>query len=67
MSAPSARAHSILHVYDDETFRRVLARSLASRGYDVGTAANYFEASDRLLAQPPRFAVVDLKMPERSG
>jgi two-component system response regulator RegA len=54
-------------VDDDETFRAALARSLVSRGCDVRGAANYFEAIGRVLADPPRFAIVDLRMSERSG
>ena len=67
MSAPAVHAGSILVVDDDATFRGALARSLTSRGYDVWVAADYFEAVGRVLAQPPSFAVVDLRMPRRSG
>lgn len=67
MSAPPAQSGSILVVDDDATFRGALARSLMSRGYEVWTAANYFEAVGRVLAEPPQFAVVDLKMAGRSG
>jgi two-component system response regulator RegA len=68
MTAPaSSRPPSILLVDDDETFRAALARALMSRGYDVRVAANYVEAVARVLAEPPRFAVVDLRMPGRSG
>jgi two-component system response regulator RegA len=54
-------------VDDDDTFRATLARSLGSRGYDVWVAANYAEAVERVLAEAPSFAVVDLRMPRRSG
>jgi two-component system response regulator RegA len=67
MSTPPAQPGSILVVDDDATFRGALARSLTSRGYDVWTAANYLEAVGRVLAEPPQFAVVDLKMPGHSG
>jgi len=67
MNAPQGKAGSILVVDDDATFRGVLARSLTSRGYDVSIAANYLEAVGLCVAQPPEFAIVDLKMPGRSG
>jgi two-component system response regulator RegA len=58
---------SILLVDDDEVFRRRLARAFAERDYEVCTAANYEEAEAAALADSPEFAVVDLKMPGRSG
>jgi two-component system response regulator RegA len=68
MTEPAtSRPPSILVVDDDDTFRATLARSLGSRGYDVWGASSYFEAVGRVLVEPPRFAIVDLRMPERSG
>ena len=68
MTAPTAvNARSVLVVDDDETFRTVLARALHTRGYDVRTAASYDEALAQVLAEAPRFAVLDLQMPGRSG
>jgi len=58
---------SILLVEDDDVFRLVLARSLRARGYDVQVAAGYEEAVDVAVARPPRLALVDLRMPGRSG
>jgi two-component system response regulator RegA len=58
---------SILLVDDDDTFRKRLARALAERGYDVRAAADYDEAMLSAHADSPQFAVVDLKMPGRSG
>ena len=57
----------VLVVDDDRTFRTVLARSLRSRGYDVEVARSYDEAINRVMLNPPRVALVDLHMPERSG
>src|SRR5262249_22096841 len=58
---------SVLVVDDDETFRATLARSLVAHGYDVWPAGSYVEAVGRVLAEPPAFTIVDLRMPGRSG
>jgi two-component system response regulator RegA len=58
---------SILLVDDDQVFRVRLARALADRGFDVRSAANYDEAVASARADSPELAVVDLKMPGRSG
>jgi two-component system response regulator RegA len=58
---------SILIVDDDDTFRRRLARAFADRGYDTRTAGNYDEAMNDAREDSPEFAVVDLRMPGRSG
>lgn len=58
---------SLLLVDDDATFREVMARALRRRGFDV-TAAEDVESACRLAeAEPPEYAVVDLKMPGDSG
>jgi two-component system response regulator RegA len=64
---PPSDQLSILLVDDDETFRKILARSLRGRGYDVCVAAGYDEALARVVAETPHFAVVDLRMAGRSG
>ncbi len=53
-------------VDDDEPFRTRMGRALEARGFSVVLAASVDEALT-LLAEPPEFAVVDLKMPGRSG
>lgn len=58
---------SILLADDDEVFRLRLARAFEERGYDVRTAGDYDEAVALARADSPEFAVVDLKMPGRSG
>ena len=58
---------SILLVDDDAAFRSVLARSLRGRGYDVRVAATYDEALAAARLSQPRYAVVDVRMPGRSG
>ncbi len=58
---------SILLVDDDEVFRRRLAMAFDDRGYDTRTAASFDEALQVAREDSPEFAVVDLKMPGRSG
>lgn len=62
-----AQAVRILLVDDSAPFRERLARALAERGLTVATAANYDEAMTLARAHPPQLAVVDLRMPGRSG
>jgi two-component system, response regulator RegA len=59
-------APTLLLVDDDAAWRDRLAKALAARGFEVATAASVDEA----LARPdeaPEYAVVDLRMPGRSG
>ena len=58
---------SILLVDDDDAFRKRMTRALADRGYDVRAAHDYDAAMESARADSPQFAVVDLKMPGRSG
>lgn len=58
---------SLLLVDDDPAFRHVLARALARRGFAVSSAPDVDQALLLATAQPPEFAVVDLKMPGASG
>jgi len=60
-------APSILIVDDDSTLRERLATACRARGLDARTAGDYDEARALALADPPEFAVVDLRMPGRSG
>ena len=58
---------SILLVDDDVTLRERLARALRERGFDVRTAGSADEAMATVRADSPELAVIDLKMPGRSG
>jgi two-component system, response regulator RegA len=66
MMSESARP-TLLLVDDDEIFRSRLARALDRRGFEVSVAGNYEEAM--ALADELAFdrAVIDLRMPGRSG
>ena len=58
---------SILIVDDDEVYRNRLARAFVDRGYDVRTGSDYDTALATATEDSPELAVVDLKMPGKSG
>jgi len=58
---------SILIVDDDEVLRDRLGRALRDRGWEVRTAGDYSAAMALARAESPQYALVDLKMPGRSG
>jgi len=58
---------AILIVEDDADLRTSLERSFMRRNYDVKSASNVKEALKTLKNFHPRFAVIDLKMPNESG
>ncbi len=58
---------SLLLVDDDAVLRERLARALRSRGFEVRTAGGYDEAVELARADSPEYAVLDLRMPGRSG
>jgi two-component system, response regulator RegA len=66
MSDEPERA-SLLLVDDDVTFCEVLARALEKRGFTVSTAHDVDTACALAAANPPEYAVVDLKMSGPSG
>jgi response regulator RpfG family c-di-GMP phosphodiesterase len=58
---------SVLVVDDETGVRELMARWLASGGYDVRTAANADEALQRVHDQPPAVALCDIRMPGHDG
>ena len=58
---------TILLVDDEDLFRDRLRRAFANRGFSVFEAADYHEAMARIEEQLPDMAVVDLRMPGKSG
>ena len=58
---------SMLLIDDDVVLRERLARALRDRGFDVRTGGNYDEAMALAREEAPSHAVVDLRMPGRSG
>ena len=62
MTEPQGESASLLLVDDDVTFCKVLKHALAKRGFSVVVAHSVEEAIPLAEANPPEFAVVDLKM-----
>ena len=67
MTESSSHRPSILIVDDDEVYRNRLARAFVDRGYDVRTGQDFDSALAHAQVESPEFAVVDLKMPGKSG
>ena len=64
----SARhSRSLLIVDDDEPFRIRLIRAFVERGFDVSGAAGYEEAMTIARKDSPELALIDLRLPGRSG
>ncbi len=59
--------HSIILVDDEDHFRDRLARAFTNRGYTVLQAAAVDEALIKIRDNQPELALVDLKMPGKSG
>lgn len=59
--------NAIMLVDDEELFRERLQRAFLKRGYTVYGAADYDEAMVIVRQYKPPMAVVDLKMPGKSG
>ena len=58
---------TLLLVDDDEPFIRRLARAMEKRGFGVETALSVAEGKALVAANPPAFAVVDLRLEDGNG
>jgi two-component system, response regulator RegA len=58
---------SLLLVDDDEVFRTRMARAFVERGYEVASAHDFDSALALAKEESPELAVLDLKMPGKSG
>jgi two-component system response regulator RegA len=58
---------SLLMVDDDRTLCDVMSRALTARGFAVTAVHTVKDALHAIDGDPPEFAVVDLKLPDRSG
>jgi two-component system, response regulator RegA len=67
MNQNSEEAASLLLVDDDITFCKVLKAALERRGFCVSVAHSVEQAVPLAEANPPEFAVVDLKMSGATG
>jgi two-component system response regulator RegA len=66
MSSDTSK-QSLLLVDDDEVFRTRMARAFVERGYEVTAAHDFDSALAHARIESPELAVLDLKMPGRSG
>ncbi len=57
----------LLLVDDDEVFRTRMARAFVERGYEVASAGDFDGAVAQARTESPELAVLDLKMPGKSG
>jgi two-component system response regulator RegA len=64
---PVVEPRTLLVTDDDDAFRMRLVRALNVRGFIATGAANYDEAMGRAREESPECALVDLKLPGRSG
>jgi len=58
---------SLLIVDDDRPFSSRLARAMQSRGYSVKVAENVAEGLALIDAEPPAFAVIDMRLSDGNG
>jgi len=58
---------SIIVVDDDDFFRNRLVKAFSKRGFESHEATNYQEAITVICEKKPDLAVVDLKMPGKTG
>ncbi len=58
---------SLLLVDDDEPFVKRLAKAMEKRGFVPETALSVAEGKAAVLARPPAFAVVDLRLDDGNG
>jgi two-component system response regulator RegA len=60
-------ARTMLVVDDDAPFRTRLVRAFVERGFDAAGAGDYDQALAAARADSPELALVDLRLPGRSG
>lgn len=58
---------SLLIVEDDKPFLTRLARAMEGRGFTVDTAESVEEAVAKVKANPPAYAVVDMRLADGNG
>ncbi len=67
MSVAIAGDRSLLIVEDDKSFLQRLARAMESRGFAVTTAESVADGLNRLEANLPAYAVVDMRLEDGNG
>jgi two-component system, response regulator RegA len=64
---PVTDGRTLLVVDDDVVFRTRLLRAFQARGLEVTAAGSYEEAMAAACAETPELALVDMRLPTRSG
>src|SRR5262249_20163535 len=67
LEMPEPNDPTLLIADDDAAFRSALGGAMQRRGYDVALAANADEAESLAGVRTFEFALVDVRMPGRSG
>jgi two-component system response regulator RegA len=67
MTSSDQESRTLLIVDDDEPFRSRLMRAFRDRGFDVSGAGSVDEALDTARVDTPELALVDLRLPGKSG
>jgi two-component system response regulator RegA len=67
MTSSDQESRTLLIVDDDEPFRSRLMRAFQDRGFDVSGAGTVDEALDTARVDTPELALVDLRLPGKSG
>ena len=57
----------ILIADDEEMVLEIMARKIASQGYEVTTANNGQQAWDKIVSHSPDVIILDLNMPQMDG
>jgi len=65
--APASARRRLLVVDDDDVFRTRVVRAFNERGFSARGAHDFDSAIAEARDAPPQFAVVDLRLPGRSG
>ncbi|MEM8811292.1 MAG: ActR/PrrA/RegA family redox response regulator transcription factor [Pseudomonadota bacterium] len=63
----SADLGPLLIVDDDKAFLQRLARAMEKRGFDVNMAESLRDARVKLEADPPAYAVIDMRLEDGNG
>ncbi|MER2508637.1 ActR/PrrA/RegA family redox response regulator transcription factor [Amaricoccus sp.] len=58
---------SLLILDDDESFRRSLSRAMEKRGFEVRAVESVAAGREAARAQPPAYAVIDLRLRDGNG
>ena len=65
--ATAGKKANILIVDDEELVRRVLRKKLSKEGYRCQEAGDAYQALDRLRGNPVDLAILDVRMPGKTG